>query len=252
MVSIHRLNEECQMLCGGVLLSSSVVLTAAHCILDTDTNELYKNNEIKVRVGSKYWLGFGGKEFSALKMHIHNYKDGDDYRNDIGIIHLDQNISDEFIKSKGIKFPKIYNRGISSKTKAMVLGWGETKYEYSSRTILAVNVNISFSEICKKYVYWSGNNKHTICANPENSRICPGDSGGPLVFGQIESNNKRAKNVIIGIASFNMFEQKKPPKCGADYMTDYYANAYYYLNWISEKSNINVEDLKYFKKAKAI
>ncbi|OMJ28378.1 Trypsin epsilon [Smittium culicis] len=186
MVSIHRLNKEYTMLCGGVLLSSSVVLTAAHCILDTETNTLFNSTEIKVRVGSKYWLGFGGKEFGALKMIIHDYKGGDDLRNDIGIIHLDQNIDDEFIWSKGIQFAKIFNRNISSKTKAMVLGWGETKSESSSRTILAVNVNISFSEVCKKYPYWSDSNNHTICADPENSQICPGDSGGPLVFSEIE------------------------------------------------------------------
>jgi len=134
--------------CGGSLLNTKFVVTAAHCVKDQ------RESNIKVVMGSTTLksLSPNAKSVSVKKIHVHDNYSPVNLNDDIALIELENNV----IEAKNLHFPFIRGVCLPQKNeeftgKSTVSGWGrtsETTYG-SSDTLRAVDVELKTDDECR-------------------------------------------------------------------------------------------------------
>uniref|UniRef100_A0A1I7Y616 Peptidase S1 domain-containing protein n=1 Tax=Steinernema glaseri TaxID=37863 RepID=A0A1I7Y616_9BILA len=214
-------------MCGGTLLSTRFVLTAAHCVVDFRTG--------KVMVDSTT-LG-GGQWSSVRRIVVHpRYSGSPDFYNDIAIIEIDPvQLNDQV---KAIRIVKDDSELLRSQ-KATVIGFGTYKVtegkEIVSSYLRHTNVRLFSASECRQkngaYI-----NESLLCAGDMGKGTGSGDSGGPLLV------STRDGLVQVGVTSHGsddfykmMNEQHKHP--------DVYVRVSKYCGWIAKttKGEVNCE-----------
>ncbi|XP_041972854.1 trypsin-1-like [Aricia agestis] len=170
--------------CGGSIISSQYILTAAHCLTGVQ--------KVFVRVGSTDADRGGTMVSSAIfKQHPRYNPRSSDY--DVGFVRLSSKLKLDGVNTKAVQLAKMRTT-IQPGTEVLVSGWGTTTENGdTSSTLMAVEVPTVSNEDCKKS--YSSLTMRMFCAGvPEGGKdSCQGDSGGPAV------NND---HVQLGIVSF--------------------------------------------------
>ncbi|XP_064538010.1 trypsin beta-like [Drosophila montana] len=196
--------------CGGSILSSQIIVTAAHCLINMDAKTL------SIRAGSRFWKN-GGQVMKVAKIKAHDGFSPKKYLNDIALMRLARPLKLGPLAQK-IELPTSVP---SDGSGASVSGWGLLKAESRERpTILqAVKLRIMDYRKCQKTKYGQNGyliSRQMICASLNSNDACQGDSGGPLV------SRKR----LVGIVSWGK-------GCASLGFPGVYTNVAYYLKWIS-------------------
>ncbi|KAM3455877.1 hypothetical protein NHJ6243_008368 [Beauveria neobassiana] len=176
--------------CGGVLLDSFTVLTAAHCIGGSDDSV----------VAGTVHPSKGGvtAKVASTKRHPDFGANGVRTSNDIGILKLSTPIE----KSEAIGYATLPENGSDPvvNSTAVAAGWGVHKpplfldSPFRAGTLGKVVVPVQPREYCSSTdPNWVATDK-IVCAGGNGKNVCRGDSGGPLFDQETEQ--------IIGIASF--------------------------------------------------
>lgn len=184
--------------CGGSILSSYYVITAAHCVEDESADEL------QVRAGSSFRVRRGSvHRIRNFTIHPERYARPKDY--DLAILQLIEPIE---LDGKTKESIPMFESGEESKngTTATVIGLGciDVNETVAPNQLQSINMTILDKSTCWSYIV----RERRICtlgrSNENKTRgICSGDSGGPLVIrGRLAGVVSSTNNVTLPINIF--------------------------------------------------
>lgn len=227
MVSLRRVSDE-DHFCGGMIVTKSWIMTAAHCIIGKKpsdvlvvvgeheinaTSDIRESHKVgKFIIHEEYYCGAQNNDIALIKV--------------TPIINFNVNVSPVCI-------PKTDDDCYVNR-KSLVSGWGLLfeSDDYCNpkqdlpEVLMYTTLNITTNEFCQERNCASLITENMMCAidntGGNNSDACQGDSGGPLTV-------KDRNNVfsVVGIVSFGNGCASGNPGV--------YTRVSRFINWINDK-----------------
>ncbi|KAH0946184.1 hypothetical protein HN011_007889 [Eciton burchellii] len=214
--------------CGGSLIGSRYILTAAHCTRD-QRQRPFAARQFTVRLGDidleRDDEPSSPETYTVKEIHAHPKFSRVGFYNDIAVLELTRPVRrSPYVIS--ICLPQIHSRMQLAGTRPTVVGWGTTYYGGKESTVQRQAVlPVWRNEDCNA-AYFQPITNNFLCAGytQGGKDACQGDSGGPLM---LRINERWTQ---IGIVSFGN-------KCGEPGYPGVYTRVSEYTDWI--KNNIN-------------
>ncbi|CAH4035081.1 chymotrypsin-2-like [Pieris brassicae] len=215
----HKGKEEWHT-CGGSIINQQYILTAAHCIVGKQANDL------SIVVGS-HQIKSSGDHYKIKKLVPHENFSKASGKNDVGVLQVEGNI--QF--NNNVQPVELFKQTVPVGKKCLLTGWGKVNLKkniYPNNLQMLYFQTISNNECTQKLHRRASfrpglpiNNGQVCAKRPNNQGTCHGDSGGPLV---IEEGNKFLQ---IGVVSWGI-------PCAEDF-PDVFASVSGNYNWIQSK-----------------
>ncbi|XP_062551744.1 polyserase-2-like [Armigeres subalbatus] len=225
----HKNHPSTTYVCGGTLISATHVLTAAHCVINSNTGYLMPSKSILVEVGAYDLIhDFHGRQRHLIRAthKMENYNRAS-LKHDIAILELDSEV--EF--NQYVHPACVYQGKELTGKNGTVIGWGITENNKVSSILKVAVLPVIDTITCltsNRYVFGPTLDKGMFCAGYiEGTSVCNGDSGGGMFFDVDGAWH------IGGIVSYKQVRDDNELLC----QTDGYAvftKIYDYLPWIGE------------------
>jgi secreted trypsin-like serine protease len=168
--------------CGGSILSSWEILTAAHCV-DYD-GDVLTASDVKVLVGTATLSTTRATAVAVASITVHPDWDWPTYANDVAVLRLAAPIA----LTPGVQEAiPLASATVANGTSALITGWGNTSTTGTSYPTQLKKATVSTVSDASCNSAYSGDGgidaDIMLCATGGGFTIdaCQGDSGGPLV-----------------------------------------------------------------------
>ncbi len=205
-----------QHFCGASLINKQWVMTAAHCVVGENAN----NISVVVGEYNTAQVDAGEQSSKVEKIIIHaGYKDASSSDNDIALLKLSSEINNKAVTPIS---PALMS-GIKANTLLTVMGWGNmsTTGEEFPEKLHQVQVPLMPNAQCN-IAYQGDITENMLCAGftTGGKDSCQGDSGGPLLL-QLNGSWQQ-----VGIVSFG-------EGCASAKYAGVYTRVEKYNKWLS-------------------
>lgn len=214
--------------CGGVLITSRFVTTAAHCQPGflASLVAVFGENDISLDLEPRKPVSR-----NVRRVIVHRQYDAATFENDLALLELESPIKfDAHIVP--ICMPP--DESDFTGRMATVTGWGRLKYGGAVPAVLQeVQVPVIENNVCQEMFQTAGHSKKILssflCAGYANGQkdSCEGDSGGPLVLQRGDGRWQLVGTVSHGI------------KCAAPYLPGVYMRTTFYKPWLRSITGVH-------------